>query len=238
VLGLTLLSGALDGLALAQEYAGHREVFAAAVLRHAGLVVAALAPALVAGVVLGLGASRRPGFAAILFPLLNIVQTVPSIALFGLLLAPLSALARLFPRLGELGIGGVGVVPAVIALTLYALLPIARGTAEGLGGVSPAALEAGRGLGMSERQLFWRVALPLALPVMLSGLRVAAIQTVGLAAVAALIGAGGLGAIMFQGLFADALDLVLLGVIPIMLLALAADALFRVGIARLERVPR
>jgi osmoprotectant transport system permease protein len=237
-LALLLLSGALDGLALVREYAARRDLLATAVIRHASLVLGALVPSALAGVLLGVRAAQQRGFAAALFPVLNIVQTVPSIALFGLLLAPLSGLAHLFPRLGELGIGGVGVVPAVIALALYALLPIARGTAEGLGNVSPAALEAGRGLGMSERQLLWRIAFPLALPVLLGGVRVATIQAVGLAAVAALIGAGGLGAVMFQGLFADALDLVLLGVIPIVLLALAVDAVFRIGIARIQRVPR
>jgi osmoprotectant transport system permease protein len=237
-LGIVILSGALDSLAILREYAGRRDVFAAAVIRHALLVGAAVLPAALLGVPLGVLARRRPALGAGLFPLLNIVQTIPSIALFGLLIAPLSALAAMFPLLGTLGIGGVGVLPAVIALVLYSLLPITRNTAEGLAGVAPAALEAGRGLGMSQRQLLWRVEVPLALPVILSGLRTAAIQAVGLAAVAALIGAGGLGAIMFQGLFADALDLVLLGVIPIVLLALAVDWLFRIGIARAARLPR
>jgi osmoprotectant transport system permease protein len=235
---LLVLSGALDSLAILREYAGRREVFAAAVVRHALIVVAALLPAVLLGVPLGVLARRRPALSAGLFPVLNVVQTIPSIALFGLLIAPLSALAAIFPRLGALGIGGVGVLPAVIALILYSLLPLTRNTAEGLAGVSPAALEAGRGLGMSQRQLLWRVELPLALPVILSGVRVAAIQAVGLTAVAALIGAGGLGAIMFQGLFADALDLVLLGVIPIVLLALAVDWSFRIGIAQAARLPR
>jgi osmoprotectant transport system permease protein len=236
--GLLVFSGALDSLAILREYAGRREVFAAAVVRHALIVAAALLPAVLLGVPLGVLAQRRPTLNAGLFPLLNVVQTIPSIALFGLLIAPLSALAAIFPRLGALGIGGVGVLPAVIALILYSLLPITRNTAEGLAGVSPAALEAGRGLGMTRRQLLWRVEMPLALPIILSGLRVAAIQAVGLTAVAALIGAGGLGAIMFQGLFADALDLVLLGVIPIVLLALAVDWSFQIGIARAARVPR
>ena len=236
-IGLMLLSGALDGLAILREYAARRDVFAAAVVRHATMVAAALAPTVLAGVPAGVLAERRPALGAALFPLLNVVQTIPSIALFGLLLAPLSGLARLFPGLGALGIGGVGLLPAVIALFLYSLLPIARNTAAGLAGVSPAAREAGRGLGMTPRQLFWRVEMPLALPVILSGLRIATIQAIGLAAVAALIGAGGLGAIMFQGLFADALDLVLLGVVPIVLIALAADALFKLGIARAARLP-
>lgn len=236
--GLMLLSGTLDALAIHREYAARRPMLAAAILRHVAMVVLALLPATLLGVPMGVLAHRRPGVSASLFPLLNIVQTIPSIALFGLLLAPLSGLAGLFPALARLGLGGVGILPAVIALVLYALLPVTRNTAEGLAAVSPAALEAGRGLGMTQPQLFWRVELPLALPMILSGLRIATLQAIGLAAVAALIGAGGLGAIMFQGLFADALDLVLLGVLPIALLALAANALFDLGIGHLRRVPR
>lgn len=231
---LLLLSGALDSLAILREYAARRAAFAAAILRHAAMVALALLPTVLLGLPLGVLARRREALAAWLFPLLNVVQTIPSIALFGLLLAPLSGLAGHFPALARLGIGGVGVLPAVIALILYALLPVTRNTSEGLAGVSPAALEAGRGLGMTPRQLLWRVELPLALPAILSGLRIAALQTIGLAAVAALIGAGGLGAIMFQGLFADALDLVLLGVLPIILMALAANALFDLGLGRLH----
>lgn len=231
---LLLLSGALDSLAILREYAARRAAFAAAILRHAAMVALALLPTVLLGLPLGVLARRREALAAWLFPLLNVVQTIPSIALFGLLLAPLSGLAGHFPALARLGIGGVGVLPAVIALILYALLPVTRNTSEGLAGISPAALEAGRGLGMTPRQLLWRVELPLALPAILSGLRIAALQTIGLAAVAALIGAGGLGAIMFQGLFADALDLVLLGVLPIILMALAANALFDLGLGRLH----
>ncbi len=237
-IGLLLLSGALDWLAIPREYAARRAVFAAAILRHVAMVGLALLPTVLLGVPLGVLARRRAALAAWLFPLLNIVQTIPSIALFGLLLAPLSALAGFFPALAQLGIGGVGILPAVIALVLYALLPVTRNTTEGLAGISAAALEAGLGLGMTPRQLLWRVELPLALPVILSGLRIATLQTIGLAAVAALIGAGGLGAIMFQGLFADALDLVLLGVLPIILLALAANALFDLGLGHLRRVRR
>lgn len=237
-LGLVLLSGTLDSLTILREYAARRAVFASAILRHIAMVALALLPTVLLGVPLGVLARRRATLAAWLFPLLNIVQTIPSIALFGLLLAPLSALAGLFPALAQRGIGGVGLLPAVIALVLYALLPVTRNTAEGLAAISPAALEAGRGLGMTPRQLLWRVELPLALPVILSGLRIATLQTIGLAAVAALIGAGGLGAIMFQGLFADALDLVLLGVLPIVAMALAANALFELGLDRLSRVPR
>ncbi len=168
------------------------------------------------GVPLGVAAARREGVRRVAFPVLNLLQTIPSIALFGLLISPLSAL----------GLGGVGVVPALLALVLYSLLPIVRNTEEGLLGVPRGVVLAARGMGMSPAQVFLRVEAALALPVLLSGLRITAVQAVGLAAVSALIGAGGLGAIIFQGLFANALDLVVLGALPVIVLAVAADLLF------------
>jgi osmoprotectant transport system permease protein len=166
-------------------------------------------------------AARSPALSAPLFAVLNIIQTVPSIALFALLIAPLGALAALLPTLG---LKGIGLLPAAIALTLYALLPIVHGTASGLAQVPASAVEAATGIGMTRRQTFWRVRVPLALPVLLSGLRVTTVQVIGLAVVAALIGAGGFGALVFQGLSSSALDLVLLGVLPVLALAMAADA--------------
>ncbi|WP_372394585.1 ABC transporter permease [Azospirillum sp. HJ39] len=228
LVALQLASGHLDALSILKEYANRRDVFADAVLRHAMLVAAALVPTLLVGVPLGVAAHRVAAVGRAVFPVLNVVQTVPSIALFGLLMAPLAALGALLPGWG---IGGVGPLPAVIALTLYSLLPIVRNTAVGLDGVPAPVREAARGMGLTPRQIFLRVDLPLALPVFLSGLRITVVQAVGLAAVAALIGAGGLGAIMFQGLFANALDLVLLGAVPVILLAVAADALLSIGIA-------
>lgn len=228
LVALQLASGHLDQLSILKEYANRRDVFGDAVLRHATLVAAALVPTLLVGVPLGVAAHRVEAVGRAVFPLLNVVQTVPSIALFGLLMAPLAALGALLPGSG---IAGVGPLPAVIALTLYSLLPIVRNTAVGLDGVPAPVREAARGMGLTPRQIFLRVDLPLALPVFLSGLRITVVQAVGLAAVAALIGAGGLGAIMFQGLFANALDLVLLGAVPVILLAVAADALLSIGIA-------
>lgn len=228
LVALQLASGHLDALSILKEYANRREIFADAVLRHATLVVAALVPTLLIGIPLGVAAHRVQAVGRAVFPVLNVVQTVPSIALFGLLMAPLAALGAMLPGLG---ISGVGPLPAVIALTLYSLLPIVRNTAVGLDGVPAPVREAARGMGLTPRQIFLRVDLPLALPVFLSGLRITVVQAVGLAAVAALIGAGGLGAIMFQGLFANALDLVLLGAVPVILLAVAADALLSIGIA-------
>jgi osmoprotectant transport system permease protein len=193
------------------------------------LVVAAIVPALLIGVPLGLLARRRARFEAPIFTTLNLVQTVPSIALFGLLIEPLSGLANAMPALGRLGVGGVGPAPAIIALTLYGLLPIARNTLAGLAGVSPAALDAGRGMGMTRGQLFRHLEIPLALPVLLVGLRIVLVQTIGLTVIAALIGAGGLGTFVFDGLGQYATDLVLLGALPAIAMALAVDFLLRLA---------
>jgi len=125
-------------------------------------------------------------------------------------------------------------VPAVIALVLYALLPIARNTVAGLAGVPAATVDAAFGMGMTRRQVFWQVEVPLALPVLVAGLRIVTVQAIGLAVVAALIGAGGLGGFVFEGLGQYATDLVLLGALPAIALALAADFLLRLGAAALS----
>ncbi len=218
---LLLVTGELDALSLMKEYANRRDVFDDAGLRHAQIVLATLLPALVIGVPLGVAAARSKAFAGPLFAVLNIVQTVPSIALFALLMAPLGALAAALPTLG---LQGIGLAPAVVALTLYALLPIVHGTATGLAQVPASAVDAATGMGMTRQQLFWRVQVPLAMPVLLSGLRFTTVQVIGLAVVAALIGAGGFGALVFQGLTSSALDLVLLGVLPVVAMAMVADA--------------
>ncbi len=215
-----LALGLLDELSLLKEYANRQDVFAAALQRHGLLVGATLAGALLLGVPLGIGAARRERFARPLFALLNLIQTVPSIALFALLIAPLAALAALLPGWG---ISGIGVLPGVVALTLYALLPIVHGVAAGLRQLQPDVLDAATGMGLSPRQVFWNVELPLALPVWLAALRLTTVQVIGLAVVAALIGAGGLGALVFQGLLSGALDLVLLGVLPVVALAIGVD---------------
>jgi osmoprotectant transport system permease protein len=228
-------AGMFDALSLAHEFATRRHVLAAAVVRHVVLVAAAVGPAVLTGVPLGLASLRRPRFEAPLFSVLNLLQTVPSIALFGLLVVPLSALATAVPGLAALGIGGVGPAPAIIALALYALLPVARNTLAGIGGVSPAAIDAARGMGMTGRQVFWQVEAPLALPVLIAGLRIVTVQAIGLAVVAALIGAGGLGSFVFDGLGQYATDLVLLGALPAIFLALAADFLLRLLAGALGR---
>ncbi len=230
-----LVSGHLDTLSLLKEYANRRAVFNASLGQHLWLLGGTLLPALLIGVPLGVAVARSPRAQGGTFSVLNVIQTVPSVALFGLLIAPLAALASAFPLLARGGISGIGTAPALIALVLYALLPLVRSVVAGLQQVPPEVRETARGMGMSPWQQFWQAELPLALPVWLSGLRVVVVQTIGLAVVAALIGAGGFGAILFQGLLSSALDLVLLGVIPVVAMAVLADAMLRLLSAMLEK---
>jgi osmoprotectant transport system permease protein len=227
--------GLFDALSLAKEYETRRDFFAGALVRHALLVAAAVGPAVAIGFPLGVLAARRPQVQGPLFAVLNLLQTVPSVALFGLLIVPLSALATAVPPLAALGVGGIGPAPAIIALILYALLPVVRNSMAGIAGVDPGVIDAGRGMGMTRRQLFWRAELPLAAPVLLAGLRIVIVQAIGLAVVAALIGAGGLGSLVFEGLGQYAADLVLLGALPAIALALAADFLLQTLAALLAR---
>jgi osmoprotectant transport system permease protein len=235
--GLLLMaaSGTFDALSLAKEYDIHRQVFADAMARHMTLVGASVGAAAAIGFPLGVAVAKRPGLQGPVFAVLNILQTIPSIALFGLLIVPLSALVAAVPRLATFGVGGIGVTPAIIALVLYALLPVVRNTSVGLTGVDSAAIEAGRGMGMSPGQIFREIELPLALPVLLAGLRIVTVQAIGLAVVAALIGAGGLGAFVFEGLGQYAVDLVLLGALPAIFLALGADFMLQILTAMLHR---
>lgn len=236
-LAFCLGMGLLDQLSLLKEYENRQDLFNTAFLQHLQIVGLSLLPSLLIGVPLGIASVRQghvmSALRAPMFAVLNIIQTIPSIALFGLLMAPLAVLAAAMPLLAQWGIKGIGLAPAVIALTLYSLLPIVRSTAAGLSQVSPAVIEAATGTGLTTPQVFWKVELPLALPVFVAGLRVAIVQVIGMAVVAALIGAGGFGAIMFQGLLGGAVDLVLLGVIPVIAMAVAVDAVLKAWAASL-----
>lgn len=223
---LLMTTGSLDALSIMREWKTQRSVFATEMRRHAILTVSAVFAGGLVGLGVGGAAARRKAAKSAGFLFLNIFQTIPSLALFGLLILPLSALAARFPALRSWGISGIGAAPALIALSLYAALPIARNTCAGLEGVPAAALDAGRGMGMGMTQLFLRVELPLSLPIVVAGFRTATVQAVGNVAIAALIGAGGMGTFIFQGLGQFAMDMVLMGTLPVIALALAADAAF------------
>jgi osmoprotectant transport system permease protein len=224
-LALMARAGQFDGLSLMREYMARQNDFAVELIRHCLLVLISVGIALGIGVPLGVYVARRQSAGKAIFGTLNLLQTIPSVALFGLLIAPLSAL----------GLGGIGIVPAVIALVLYALLPIVRNTQTGIIGVDRFLIDAAAGMGMNSQQIFWRVELPLGAPVFLAGLRIVIVQTIGLAVVAALIGAGGLGSFVFEGIGEYAIDLVLLGAIPAILLALTADFLLALTASLFER---
>ncbi|MNM68151.1 putative osmoprotectant uptake system permease protein YehY [compost metagenome] len=229
-----LFSHQLDQLSLLKEYYNRQDVFDAALLQHLTILLATLVPALVIGIPLGVLCFRSVRLQTPIFSTLNIIQTVPSIALFGLLIAPLAGLAKALPWLAEHGVSGIGMAPAIVALVLYALLPLVRSVVAGLQSVPASVIESASGMGLTRGQIFLRVQLPLALPLFLTGVRILAVQTVGMAVVAALIGAGGFGAIVFQGLLSSALDLVLLGVIPVIVMAVIVDSLFKFMVSILE----
>ncbi|HUX21339.1 MAG TPA: ABC transporter permease, partial [Spirochaetia bacterium] len=193
VLVVLAATGVLNDLSLMKEYLARRSRFLEQLSNHITLSLSATGLAALAGVPLGIWAFRRLRAERPIFAVVNTLQTIPSLALFGLLIAPLSLLSHKIPFLRALGIEGIGWAPALIALTLYALLPIARNTYTSLKILDPSLIEAGKGMGMGRRQLLFSIELPLSLPIILGGLRTSLVQAIGNTAVAALIGAGGFG---------------------------------------------
>jgi osmoprotectant transport system permease protein len=177
---------------------------------HLWLVGASITLAVLIGIPLGILITRWPGLSKPVLGGANIIQTVPSLALFGFLL-PAPWIGARADRI------------AILALMLYALLPLIRNTYTGIKGVDPAVVEAGRGMGMTDRQLLWQVELPLALSVIIAGVRVATVLSIGLATIAAAIGAGGLGEFIFRGLAMVNNQVILAGAIPAAALAILAD---------------
>jgi len=187
-------------------------------LEHLWMVVVSIFLAVLVGIPLGILITRWPGLDKPVLGSANNIQTIPSLALFGFLL-PVPWIGARADRL------------AILALSLYALLPLIRNTYAGIKGVDHSVVEAGRGMGMTDRQLLFQVELPLALGVIIAGVRVATVISVGLATIAAAIGAGGLGEYIFRGLAMVNNQLILAGAIPAAALALLAD----VSLGWLER---
>jgi osmoprotectant transport system permease protein len=188
-------------------YANNSREALGLIWQHLYLVALSTGAATVVGVPLGILLTRRPAWRGSVLGLANIFQTVPSLALFGILIPIL----------------GIGFWTAVTALVVYALLPIVRNTYTGVAGVDPAVREAGRGMGMTDGELLRLVELPLAASVILAGIRVATVVSVGVATIGAAIGAGGLGVYIFRGVAVVDDTLILAGAIPAALMALAAD---------------
>jgi osmoprotectant transport system permease protein len=179
---------------------------------HLVLVAISTLVAVAIGLPLGLALTRRPRLAAPVLGVAGVVQTVPSLALFGFLI-PLPL------------VGGIGPRTAIVALVVYALLPILRNTHAGILSVDPAILEAADGVGMTRRQRLWWVEFPLSLPIVLGGVRIATVVSIGIATIAAAVGAGGLGVLIYRGIATVDNRLILAGALPAAVLAVAADLL-------------
>lgn len=177
---------------------------------HLVLVAASSAIAIVIGVGTGIAGTRHPRLRDVSITIANILQTIPSLALFGFLL-PIPV------------IGGIGERTAIISLVLYSLLPILRNTIVGITSIDPALREASIAMGMTDRQLLTMVELPLAAPTILAGIRIAVVTNIGTAVIAAVIGGGGLGVLIFRGVASVDTTQILAGAVPAAVLALLAD---------------
>lgn len=193
----------------------HPDMLVGWVVDHLVISLVAIVVGTVLGCTLGILITRRgrQRLAAVVLYVAEIMMTVPSLALFGVLML----------LLGYMGFSAIGFLPAVITLIVYGQLPILRNTYTAISQVDPALVEAGKGMGMSERELLFRVKLPLAIPVIMAGLRNAMVMIIGIATIAALIGAGGLGVPIFRGLRNARMDLIIVGGVSVSTLALLID---------------
>ncbi|HEY6442473.1 MAG TPA: ABC transporter permease [Candidatus Acidoferrales bacterium] len=197
-------------MSLMDFFSRHGSEILQATIEHVWLVAATMLLSIAIGVPLGILVARRPWLSKPILGSANVAETIPSLALLGFFLT----VPWLGARADRL---------TIAALTLYALLPIIRNTATGIAGVEPAVREAARGMGMTDRQILFHVELPLSVSTMLAGIRVATVLTIGIATIAAAVGAGGLGEFIFRGLAMVNNQLILAGAIPAALLALLAD---------------
>ncbi|KAF0208773.1 MAG: osmoprotectant transport system permease [Actinobacteria bacterium] len=222
--------GGLERISLVREFEVRASSFWGLLGNHLALASAGVGLGVMFGVPLGLLATRNRRARGVVLGVTGVIQTVPSLALLGLLIVPLSALSQAVPALRAIGVHGIGAAPGLVALTLYALLPVVRNTYVGLSGVDPAAVDAGLGMGMSRGQLLMRVEFPLALPLIIEGVRTASVLLIGITTLTAFAGARNLGVLIIEGLGQFAPDLILLGALPTIMLAVAADsALSAVG---------
>ncbi|MGZ3217871.1 ABC transporter permease [Paracoccus sp. T5] len=237
VVGL-LASGALEGVSVMREYAVRRDSFVREAQAHLLLAFGSLGLALAVGLPLGVGIHQSPALRRPVLSVLNVLQTIPSLALFGIMIPIFGWIAATVPGAAQAGVSGIGVFPALVALFLYSLLPVVSNTLTGLMGVSPATQEAATGLGLTRVQVLAQVLVPLALPVLLAAVRIVLVQNIGLAVIAGLIGGGGFGTFVFQGLNQTAMDLVLLGALPTIALALIAGIAMDLLVEAASRRPK
>lgn len=222
---ISTIAGAFNHVGIYQEFVNNQSRFLRELTNHLFLAFLSVAAATVVGIPLGIYSWRKKRIGKIIFSIVNSINTIPSLALFGLIIGPLSILTHALPALRSVGITGIGNTPAFIALSLYALLPIVQNTYSGLANIPHTIIDAAVGMGMNRRQLWRHIEFPISFALIFNGFRTATIQTIGNTAVAALIGAAGLGNFIFRGLGSAAVDLIMLGVLPIVFLSIIFDQL-------------
>jgi osmoprotectant transport system permease protein len=235
VVGVVLLAafGALGELGIIREWSLTRTSFVPELTRHLFYALGATIGAIVFGIPLGIWAARSKRAETAIMGALSLGQVLPVLAFVGIMIPILGSLSDRVPPLEALGISGIGWAPVMVVLFIYALFPVTRNTLVAIQQLDPGVLDSARGMGMGRWRSLKEVELPLAFPVVLAGIRIALVQSTAGAIIAAFVGGGGLGTIMFTGLEQTSMDLVLVGVIPIVALALFFDTLLR-GVERLS----
>jgi osmoprotectant transport system permease protein len=210
-------------LGISKEFINRRETFNIEIIRHLSLSLSSLLFAIIPSLYLGYQSTKHAKLREWIMGIINGFQVAPTLSLLALMMIPLSYLSQEFPFLRSIGITGIGFFPSFIILTLYALLPITSNTYTGFMQIDSSILDSAKALGLSRLQILFKVSFPLALPVILSGIRTALTQNIGNTILAGLVGGGGLGSIIFLGLSQSASDLILLGSIPVVFMALFSD---------------
>ncbi len=219
--------GGLGELGVVREWALTRSTFGRELTRHLFYALGATIGAIVIGIPLGILSARHERARTIIMGLLNLGQVLPVLAFIGIMMPILGAISDRSAALKSLGVSGIGWAPVMVVLLVYALFPVARNTFIAIRQLDPAVLDTAKGMGMGRWRTLLEVELPLAFPVVLAGVRIALVQSTAGAIIAAFVGGGGLGTIMFLGLEQTSMDLVLVGVVPIAVMALFFDALLR-----------
>jgi osmoprotectant transport system permease protein len=226
VLGFLFLTGAFNDFSIVKEFYSKKAQFFNNLRIHAILTFSSVITGAIIAIPLGfLAYSKKKLEGKIMIPL-SIIETIPSLSLFAIFLVPLSGLGKI-SFFDSIGVSGIGWAPAYLALTLYTLLPIGRNTLTGFYSVEKNIVQAAKGMGMSKSQVLRKIELPLAFPVIFTGIRIAFIQTIGGAVLAGLVGGGGMGTFVFLGLGEASPDLILLGVLPIVFFTIILDYLLK-----------
>ncbi|PKM73395.1 MAG: hypothetical protein CVU91_05570 [Firmicutes bacterium HGW-Firmicutes-16] len=214
------VEGRLDGLAVMKEYYSQKSMYLENLITHITITLGVMAAAIIIGVPLGYLVQKSKAAEKITFSIINITETIPGISFIALLMIPFALLSTKYPELRQFGIKQFGAGPACVALTFYAVFPIVHNTRAGFKLVDGNFVEVAKAMGMSGSTIFFKIMLPLAFPAIINGIRIAAVYTVTGTTLASMIGGGGLGYYMLQ---TDSMDTVLLGAIPVVIMAFSID---------------